>query len=277
MQKTILVTGASSGIGFDSVRVLIQHGFNVVATVRKTEDETHLLKIFDAKIKIIKIDLSDLSRIEKLPEMLKHELKIDHLYGLVNNAGIALAAPFAHQNFSEVQAIVQINVLSLMKTTQVLLPFFKKDSRIVNISSISGKSAAPFLAVYAATKHAVEGFSEALRKEMMFLGVKVIVVAPGSINTPIWKKGFEVIQNKYVHTEFAKPFALFIKFAMSEAQHSLPVEVVSSAVLTALTAPNPKFRYAPIPRKFVNWYLPKLIPEKIYNRMTAKALGLLGE
>ena len=277
MQKTILVTGASSGIGFDTVRVLVDQGFNVIATVRKNEDEIYLLNTFSEKIKIIKMDLSDLSMIDKLPEILQQDLKIDHLDGLVNNAGIALAAPFAHQNFSEIQAIVQINLLALMKITQILIPFFQKGSRVVNVSSVSGKSAAPFLAVYAATKHAVEGFSEALRKEMMLLGVKVIVVAPGSINTPIWKKGFEVIQNKYAHTKFAKPFALFIKFAMSEAKHSLPVEVVSSAILTALTAPHPKFRYAPIPRKFVNWYLPKLIPEKIYNRMTAKALGLLGE
>ena len=171
--------------------------------------------------------------------------------------------------------MIQINLLSLMKVTQVLIPMLKRDSRIINISSVSGKSAMPFLAVYAASKHALEGFSEALRKELMLLEIKVIVVGPGSIKTPIWQKAFEVIKDKYSHTIFAEPFSRFIKFALNEEKNALDVNVVSALIIEALTAKNPKFRYAPIPRKFINWYLPKIIPAIIFNRMTARALWLL--
>lgn len=275
MQKVVLITGASTGIGADAVRTLIQNGFAVVATVRKTEDEIHLKNLYGDKVKVIRLEMTDFSEIEKLPQKLTHDFDIKHLYGLVNNAGVALAGPFAHQNFSEVQNIIQINVLSVMKITQVLLPMLKTDSRIINISSVAGKTGTPFLAVYAASKHAVEGFSEALRKEMTLLGIKVIVVAPGSIKTPIWKKGFEVVKDSYKKTVFASAFDRFIKFAMNEEKNGLEVAEVSSDIVKALTLDDPKVRYAPIPRKLVNWYLPKFIPTKIYDRLTAKALGLL--
>ena len=275
MQKVVLVTGASSGIGADTARALIENGFIVVATVRKAEDEVFLNNLFKNNIKVIQLDVSDFSEIEKLPEILKNKFNITHLYGLVNNAGIAMAAPFVYQDFSEVQNILNINVLSVMKITQVLMPILKSDSRIINISSVAGKTAAPFLAAYAASKHAIEGFSEALRKEMILLGVKVIIVAPGSIKTPIWKKGFGVIKDRYQHTIFADAFGRFIKFAMSEEKNALEVNEVSSLIVKALTIVNPKVRYAPIPRKLVNWYLPKFIPTKIYDHLSAKALGLL--
>ena len=138
------------------------------------------------------------------------------MYGLVNNAGVAFAAPFALQDFSEVQTTINVNVISLMKVTQVLLPLLGLNGtgpkgRIVNISSIAGQLAAPFLGVYAASKHAVEGFSNALRKELMVCGIKVSIVGPGSIQTPIWEKGFEKVKEKYDQTIFAKPFKIFIK------------------------------------------------------------------
>ena len=275
MQKVVLITGASSGIGADTVRALIQNGFAVVATVRKPEDEVYLKSLYGNKIKVIRLDVADFSEIEKLPEMLSKNFNIKQLYGIINNAGVALAGPFAHQNFSEIQNIIQINVLSLMKITQVLLPMLKTGSRIINISSVAGKTGTPFLAAYAASKHAIEGFSEALRKEMILLGIKVIVVAPGSIKTPIWKKGFEIVKDSYEHTVFAFAFNRFIKIAMSAEKNGLEVTEVSSDIVKALTVDNPKLRYAPIPQKFVNWYLPQLLPAKIYDRLTAKALGLL--
>ncbi len=274
MQKTVLITGASSGIGADSARLLIAEGFNVVVTVRKSEDEAALVKQYKEKIKIVKIDLTQFSEIEKLPQILG-DLGVNQIYGLINNAGVALAAPFLHQPFSEIQQIFNVNVLGVMKVTQVLIPMIEKNGRIINISSVAGKSAAPFLAIYAASKHAIEGFSEALRKELILLGIKVIIVAPGSIKTPIWQKGFTEIKDAYNQTAFAKPFSLFMKFAQSEVSHALEVSEVSSVILEALNSENPKLRYAPIPRKLMNWYFPKLIPAKLYDYLTAKTLGLL--
>lgn len=275
MQKTYFVTGASSGIGADTTRALIEKGYAVVATVRKQEDENRLKELYGKKISVIRIDLVSFSEVEKLPELLKSKFGITELAGLINNAGVALAAPFADQNFSEVESIIVLNVLSVMKVTQVLLPLLRNGSRIINISSVAGKSAAPFLSVYAASKHAVEGFSEALRKELMLTGVKVIIVAPGSIKTPIWKKGFELVKENYNNSIFSKPFGAFIKIAQNSEKNALEVQVVSDAIIKALTAANPKIRYAPIPSRFMNWYLPKIIPTKLYDYLTARTLGLL--
>lgn len=277
MQKVILVTGASTGIGADTVRLLIEKSFGVVATVRKDEDEKALISVYGDKVKVIKLDVTDYLAIEKLPQILNEKFQITKLDGLVNNAGVALAGPFAFQEFAEVQNIIQINVLSVMKMTQVLLPMLRSvtPGRIVNISSIAGKNAAPFLSVYAASKHAIEGFSEALRKEMMLFGIKVVVVAPGSIKTPIWQKGFVLIKDRYAHTPFASSFAKFVKFAGSAEKYALEVSEVSEVIYKALTEKDPCVRYAPIPKKFVNWYLPRIIPTKLYDKMTAKALGIV--
>lgn len=280
MQKIVLVTGASTGIGADTVRALTEKSFTVVATVRKSEDEQKLIKQFGDKVRVVQLDVSDFSAIEKLPETLQNKFQITKLDGLVNNAGVALAGPFALQDFSEIQNIIKINVLSVMKVTQVLLPLLgaqlgsENPGRIVNISSVAGKTAAPFLSVYAASKHAIEGYSEALRKEMMLFGIKVIVVAPGSIKTPIWQKGFVLIKDRYANTVFAESFSKFVKFAASEERNALEVSEVSSLIHEALTVDDPSVRYAPVPRKFVNWYLPKIIPTKIYDKLTAKTLGL---
>ena len=223
---------------------------------------------------------SDFMQIEKIPQILKLDYQIEQLDGLVNNAGVALAAPFYDQPFAEVQSIIHLNVLSLMKVTQVLLPLLKNElraGRIVNISSISGVSAAPFLSVYAASKHAIEGFSVGLRKELMLLGIKVIVIGPGSVKTPIWKKGFRAIQSHYSQSIYALPFQKFIRMASEEEEKSLPVQVIADLILHTLVVAKPCYRYAPVPRKWLNWYLPKLIPNKLYDYLTAKALGLRDE
>lgn len=274
MQKAVLITGASTGIGFAAVAKLVDAGFLPIATVRKADDENHLKKLYGSKVHVLRLDVTDLEDIEAIPEKLK-TLGIENLFGLINNAGVALAAPFAHQPFEEVLQTLQINVSALLKMTQVLIPILQQPGgRIINISSVAGRGGAPFLAVYAASKHAVEGFSEALRKELMLFGIKVVIVAPGSIKTPIWQKGFETIKEKYSHTPFAESFSIFIKIAASEARHALETEAVTDDLLHALSAAKPKFRYAPIPRKFRNWYLPMLIPARIYDRLTAKVLKL---
>lgn len=280
MQKTVLITGASTGIGFDAVRALVQAGFQVVATVRKDVDQDRLLQIYGKKVHVIKMDVTDFSAVDKLPEVLKKEFNIQQLHGLVNNAGVALAGPFLLMDFAQVQSTIQVNTLALMKVTQVLLPLLgaradaTEPGRIVNISSVAGKSSAPFLTVYAASKFAVEGFSEGLRRELMLYGIKVSVVGPGSIKTPIWEKGFHAIPEHYASSEYAESFQRFISMASAEGQNGMDVERVSEDILHALTAEKPKLRYTPIPRRFFNWYMPRLLPTRLYDGLAARMLKL---
>lgn len=279
--KTVLITGASTGIGWDSVRALVEKGYRVVATVRTEDDVSRLKQYFHDQVMPIVLDLTRLDHITDLPQILLERYQIKNLDGLVNNAGIAQAGPFLDQDFSVIESTIQINVLAVMKITQVLLPMLgatlqanQKPGTIVNISSISGTGGAPFLAAYAASKHAIEGFSDALRKELMIFGIKVVVIGPGSIKTPIWNKGFKKIQYRYEKSIYAKPFAKFIAIALSESETALDVTAVSSLVLKSFEDPSPAFRYAPIPRPLTNWYIPKILPKRLFNYLTAKALGL---
>ncbi|MBC7741061.1 MAG: SDR family NAD(P)-dependent oxidoreductase [Bdellovibrionaceae bacterium] len=280
MPKNILVTGASTGIGYDTVRALAAEGFNVIATVRKESDREILIKDFSNNVKVLILDVTNLASVELLPAQLK-QLGVTELAGLVNNAGVAMAAPFQHQPFEEIQNMIQVNVLSLMKVTQVLLPLLgayagaKTPGRIVNISSIAGKSAAPFLSVYAASKFAVEGFAEGLRKELMLYGIKVINIGPGSIRTPIWQKGFAVVKEKYNQTAYAGPFQKFISMALAFEKTGLEVAAVSKLVVRALHSSGPAFRYAPIPNPLMSWYIPQILPARTYNWVSAKVLGLM--
>lgn len=275
--KAVFVTGASTGIGLASVKDLSQAGFTVVATVRSDNDRSALLAQKFKNLHVLKLDVTDFVEVASLPQRLE-SLGIKRLHGLVNNAGVALAAPFVHQDFAEIRQMIEVNVLSLMSVTQVLLPMLKKSEhatggRIVNISSVAGQNAAPFLSVYAASKHAVEGFSQGLRRELFLYGIDVIVIGPGSIKTPIWQKGFALIKDKYASTDFAGPFAKFIQLALHESENALPVEEVSCLVVQALTARSPRYRYAPVPRKWRNWYLPKLVPERWLNQILARKLA----
>lgn len=275
MKKVLFLSGISSGIGFATADFYLQQGWIVIGTYRKPVDAQYFYQKFPQTFIGIEVDVTDFLKVDKIPEIL-HEKNIQHIDALVNNAGIALAGPIEYQSFIEMQNIIQVNVLAVFKLTQILIPFLKKsqDGRIVNISSVSGKNGTPFLGIYCASKHAIEGFSESLRRELALYGIKVSIVAPGSIKTPIWSKGFSVVARAYEHTEYKNSFNRFIRFASREEQNALPVEDVVTDIDHAITSTNPKIRYAPVPRKWQNWYLPKLFPLKIYDRMMCKALEL---
>lgn len=278
--KTILITGASTGIGWDSVRALVEKGYRVIGTVRNETDANRLAQAFPGKAFPIVIDLMQLDLISGLPETLKSKFQIEILDGLVNNAGIAQAGPFLDQDFTEIESTIRLNVLALMKLTQVLLPLLgakqgaSHAGTIVNISSVAGTGGAPFLSAYAASKHAVEGFSDVLRKELMLFGMKVVVIGPGSIKTPIWNKGFQDVRTRYQNSIYANAFGRFMKMVESEVENALDVERVSDLVVEAFEKDCPKFRYAPVPRPLKNWYIPRMLPKRLYNYLTAKALGL---
>lgn len=271
--KTIFITGVSSGIGFGAAEFFLKQGHTVIGTARTPE-------AFDAfkghhQFKGLVLDLKNKTQIEQLKQTLS-QIQISKIDILINNAGVALAGPFADQDFAEIEETFQVNVLALMRITQNLIPMMQQPGgRIINISSVSGLNGTPFLAGYCASKHAVEGFSEALRRELLLLGIKVILVGPGSIKTPIWFKGFEKLKARYVQSAFAKSFERFVDFALNEEKKALPVSEVVRDLEHAVLADFPKIRYAPIPRKFRNYYLARWIPKRVMDRLSAKALLLI--
>ncbi|MFN3455702.1 MAG: SDR family oxidoreductase [Pseudobdellovibrio sp.] len=277
MAKKIFITGVSSGIGYATADYFLSQGFKVIGTYRKSEDVKGFVEQYPKSFIGIKVDLSSLSEIETVPQVL-NDYKIESIDFLLNNAGIALAGPLEYHPFSEVQSTLQINVLAVIRITQLILPFLKKSAgaRVVNISSVAGIGGTPFLGVYAASKHAVEGFSEALRRELKLYDIQVSIIGPGSIKTPIWRKNFSQIESKYDQTEYKKSFRKFIEFAEQEERNALHVDAVVACVQHAFLSPSPCIRYAPVPHKW-KYKFEKLIPKSIYDYLMCKTLGLLNK
>ena len=141
------------------------------------------------------------------------------------------------------------------------------------MSSVGGKNAFPFVGPYATSKFGLEGFSEALRRELMIYGVDVIVIAPGAVATPIWDKGDAVDITRYASTPFIKPMEQVKKYMIELGRSGLPPEKIGEAVHTALTASNPKTRYVVTPDPLQNW-MTNHLPKRMVDRTVAGRLGL---
>jgi short-subunit dehydrogenase len=272
--KVVVITGISSGIGHATAESFLAQGYTVIGSVRDPQSATDLKAKYADKLILWKCNLLNLSEIDSIHSILS-ENKIMQVDLLVNNAGIASAAPIQFQEFSEIQNIMTTNVLAVMRLTQIMISYLiPTKGRIINISSISGVSGTPFLGIYCASKHAIEGFSESLRREMKIYDIKVSVIGPGSIKTPIWSKGFEIIRTRFDKTIYRESFHRFIDFAKYEEENALPVSAVVENIMHAGTSACPKIRYSPVPRKLTSVYLPWLLPKSIVDSMTCKALGL---
>jgi NAD(P)-dependent dehydrogenase (short-subunit alcohol dehydrogenase family) len=167
--------------------------------------------------------------------------------------------------------------------TQAFAPFLgaggarvSTPGRIVNISSVGGKNANPFMGPYCTTKFGLEGLSESLRRELMPFGVDVVIVAPGAVATPIWDKADSVDVTRYANTVYAPALAKMKAFMLSIGKSGLPPEAIGEAVHTALTAPSPKTRYVVSPDPF-QVFMTGVLPKRSLDKIVGKRLGLLPE
>jgi NAD(P)-dependent dehydrogenase (short-subunit alcohol dehydrogenase family) len=204
------------------------------------------------------------------------------LAGLVNNAGTALAGPLMHQPLDEVRQHFEVNVFGLLSVTQAFLPLLgakkhraHKPGRIINVSSVSGKVAEPFIGAYAGSKHAVEGISDSLRRELMLYGIDVIVIRPGAVKTPIWEKGaLPVIRGRYHRTDYSSPLNRFQDFAEELVSGGDPPEKIGKFVRKVFEARRPKAKYAIVPSRFADWIIPTTLPDRWLDRLVGRTLGL---
>lgn len=200
------------------------------------------------------------------------------LDGLVNNAGIALAGPLLHQPIAEWRRVIETNLVGVMQVTQIMAPLLMaggqaRAGRIVSISSVSGEVGWPMLSAYAASKHGLEGLSDALRRELMLHGIDVIVIAPGSVKTPIWDKARNHDVSAYARTPYAEAFKRYADFIDASEASGIPVERVSALVWHALTTRRPRARYAPTPGPVISWLIARL-PKRLLDRVAASRMGL---
>ena len=280
--QSVVVTGVSTGIGWGITKVLIQRGFRVFGSVRKTQDAERLTKEFGGNFVPLLFDVTDEAAVEAAAQRVSDQLGGETLFGLVNNAGIAVPGPLMHQSTDDFRHQLEVNLVSVLIVTKAFLPILGSDrsrqgkpGRIINISSVGGKSGSPFLGAYAAAKHGLEGFSESLRRELMLYGIDVIIIGPGSVATPIWDKAEQIDLSKYSNTEYVESLHSVQEYMIRNGRSGCPPEKVGEVVWHALTTPKPRVRYSVIPGSSLRRIIQTLLPKRVVDRIIARNLGYI--
>jgi NAD(P)-dependent dehydrogenase (short-subunit alcohol dehydrogenase family) len=281
MTKDAMVTGASTGIGRGAVRVLTGRGWRVFAGVRKPADADSLRQEFGDAAAPVLFDVTDAAAVRAAADEVRAKLGGRTLQGLVNNAGMGVGGPLAHEPVDEIRRVFEVNVFGAVTVSQAFIPLLGADraltggpGRIVNITSVAGRLAPPFLGDYAMSKHALEAFTDSLRRELMIYGIDVIAIGPGAVATPIWDKAEKADETVYANTDYAAALKKFKDYFIADGRKGLPPERIGEAIHQALTAPKPRARYAVVPNGLVNWTIPRLLPKRVVDRLIAKRLGL---
>ena len=279
--RSVVITGASTGIGWATAKLLLERGFRVFGSVRKAADADRLKSEFGANFTPLLFDVTDEAAVLASAREVRAALSGETLAGLVNNAGIAVAGPVLELSVDDFRRQLEVNVIGPVIATQAFTPLLGSDSelkgpkgRIVMISSVAGKTGNPLSSPYVASKHAIEGLSESLRRELMLFGIDVIVVAPGAVKTPIWSKSEDVDVSAYRNSPYLPALEKVRAFMQHLSKIGLPPEKIAERIAEALTAARPKVRYAITPdpmRHLIAGWLPK----RMVDGIMAKRLGLL--
>jgi NAD(P)-dependent dehydrogenase (short-subunit alcohol dehydrogenase family) len=276
--KSVVVTGSSTGIGWGAAKVLVDKGFRVFGSVRKAADGERLRREFGPAYVPLLFDVTDAAAVGKAAELVSAALAGETLFGLVNNAGIAVPGPLLYLPLEDFRRQLEVNLTGQLIVTQAFWPLLKGKTpgRIVMISSVSGRNAAPFVGAYSASKFGLEGFSEALRREAMAFGIDVIVVAPGAVATPIWDKAEALDVSPYAATPYAAALDKVRNFMITLGRRGFPPEHLGRTIHRALTVRRPKPRYTVAPDPLAN-FLAGALPKRLIDRLYAKRLGLMPE
>ena len=240
MTNTILITGASSGIGHETARLFHDKGWNVIATMRRPEAEEELSKL--ENVLVTRLDVTDEASIDSaVAESVERFGGIDVL---LNNAGYGAYGPLEATPMDKIRRQFDTNVIGLLATTKALLPHFrsKKSGTIVNISSIGGKMTFPLGTLYHGTKFAVEGLSEALHYELEPMGVKMKIVEPGMINTDFGGRSFDFSNDESMEEYQPVVKGLFGAWGNANEAGSEPI-VVAEIIYGAVTDGTKQLRY----------------------------------
>ncbi len=278
--RSVVVTGASTGIGWGCVKVLSASGFRVFGSVRRQSDADRLSKEFGPNFTPLIFDVTDSATVAAGMQQVSAALGGETLFGLVNNAGIAVPGPLLYLKIDEFKRQITVNLVGQLIVAQAFAPLLGVDrsrhgapGRIVMMSSVSGRNASPFLGPYSASKFALEGMSEALRRELMLFGIDVIVIAPGMVATPIWDKADALDMSQFGGTPYAAALGKVKDYMVSSGRKGLPAEKIGEAVKTALTASKPRIRYTVTPTPIQN-LLVNTLPKRIVDNMIARRVGL---
>ncbi|MFP4502937.1 MAG: SDR family oxidoreductase [Candidatus Hydrogenedentota bacterium] len=279
--RTAVVTGASTGIGRACALALDAAGWHVFAGVRREEDANTLRKRASDRLRTCHLDVTRPGEIEAAAAQVAEACGGAGVQGLVNNAGIAVAGPLEFLPMADLEQQFAVNVLGLVRTTQAFLPLLRAGhGRIVNMGSVSGRFALPFVGPYAASKHALEAISDSLRVELRPWGIKVVLLEPGVVRTPIWDKGRAA--GDTLRAQMPAACEQYYGAALDRVQaevdkvepQGVAPEAVARCVVKALTARRPKARYVLGANARAQLILGGWIPDRPRDWLIAKMLGL---
>jgi NAD(P)-dependent dehydrogenase (short-subunit alcohol dehydrogenase family) len=274
-KKSILITGASTGIGRACALHLDKLGFMVFAGVRKANDRDTLQKKASETLQPIILDVTKPDTIHAAIELISHESD-SPLFGLVNNAGIGISGVLEATPETEFRKLLDVNVIGLHAVTRACLPLLRKTAgRIINIGSSASFMAGPGASSYSASKFAVRAMSDSLRLELQPFGMCVSLVAPGAIESDIWEKAkaYKDELRQSVAPELLEAYNFFITAGdnMVDVIQPIPALEVAKAVAHGLTSKKPKFVYlvgkdakkaytlSKLPKRLLNWLVIKHI------------------
>jgi NAD(P)-dependent dehydrogenase (short-subunit alcohol dehydrogenase family) len=242
--ELVLITGTSSGIGLAAAVECAAAGHQVVATMRNLDRRKPLEEAAKARGVAVHVEQLDVTADGVGAKVRELVLKYGPIYAAVNNAGIAVGGPFEEQSEIDVREQFETNVFGLMAVTRAVLPSMRaaRRGRVINVSSLAGRVAFPLLSAYAASKHAVEGFSESLRWEVEPFGIDVCLVEPGTFKTPV----FSINQRRAAGFASDGPYKALNegveRLVAEETEKTLPPEPVGRAIARLVSEPSPRFR-----------------------------------
>ena len=273
--KAIVITGTSTGIGKACALYLDKMGYIVYAGVRNQADGDNLKKEASERLTPVILDVTDENSIIKAAGIIEKETD-GNLFGLINNAGIGRGGALEVTPIAEIRKLMEINVIGLLTVTQTFIPMLRKSKgRIINIGSTSSMLAVPGASVYCASKFAVRAITDSLRVELKPFDMKVILVAPGAVESAIWEKGkaYKEEMRKTVKPEIVELYAPLRKFGdkINTELKKIPADEVAKIVTHALTSTKPKPYYlvgkdakgaakaAKFPKGLLDWIITKRI------------------
>jgi len=279
--RSVLITGASTGIGAACALDLDKLGFRVFAGVRKPSDGEVLQARASERLTPVIIDVTRSETIAEAATTIEATVGDDGLFGLVNNAGILVPGPLECVALDDLRRQYEVNVFGVVAVTQAMLPLIRAaHGRIVNMGSISGKAAPPYLGAYSSSKFALESITDVLRMELTRWKIDVSIIEPDSVATPIWSKLLDTAaaMGKHLPAAVQKLYEQDITL-MSQASFrmnktSMPVDHVVRAARHALTARRPKTRYPVGTRTRLAFWAARHLPDRTRDGFMRRAMGM---
>ena len=273
--NNVLITGVSSGIGYETALKFLREGYRVFGSVRKKEDADKLVSQFETLFVPLVFDVTDSAAILKAKDEVEKYLKDDECINcLINNAGMSVNGPLAYVPVEDFKKQFEVNVFGVIQVTQIFLPLLgfnnsRKKGKIINIGSAAGKVTRPFMAPYAASKHAIEAITDGLRRELMEFGIDVIVVEPGPIQSDIWSKA-KSTDNKYEKTPYAIHYSNLDKAIDGMEEIAIPTQKLSELLFKIATRQKNKARYLIAPKKLLFWLAIHIFPDRYMDKVFLK-------